>query len=339
MKFLIHYFSGTGNTARAVKTVKSELEKAGNTVVVYRVSAGIPNELSADHHIFAFPTLAHSPPVFFTDYLRHLPANRGTPASVLCTYAGGFGHAVDLAASFLRNRGFQISQKAGCFYPYNWTQFYNPDPQEKNAEDLKTGDGQARQFALDILSQKKNFRIKGEEGKIFSPILTFFFGIIGRRFLGKTYIADHNCNNCELCIDSCPVHAITLTRLKKHYWLFNCEDCNRCINICPKKAIQTSGARFTLHIGLNVLSIIGLIIATLSVANPVIEAIGKPLGIISLVAANILCAILWIIFQFTILDRLLFAIQEIPGIKPFFERSWTRGFRRYKAPGFNPARD
>ena len=72
---------------------------------------------------------------------------------------------------------------------------------------------------------------------IISPIgLGYYF--YGRFALSKTFIADSNCNNCQLCENECPVNAI-IQKNCRPFWTNKCESCMQCMNRCPQKAIQT----------------------------------------------------------------------------------------------------
>lgn len=57
--------------------------------------------------------------------------------------------------------------------------------------------------------------------------------------LAKSFIASANCNNCDLCIKSCPLQAIKKID-GRPYWTYKCESCMKCMNHCPERAIETA---------------------------------------------------------------------------------------------------
>ena len=77
--------------------------------------------------------------------------------------------------------------------------------------------------------------------------ISFLYYFIGRFFLAKILVATQSCNNCEVCVDQCPVKAIKMVN-DRPYWTYRCESCMRCINICPQRAIETAHSFATLMI-------------------------------------------------------------------------------------------
>ncbi|HEX3048359.1 MAG TPA: EFR1 family ferrodoxin [Bacillota bacterium] len=335
-KVFIHYFSGTGNTKRAVDIITGELEKNGYQVTRFLMGKGLPEITeSAEYQIFAFPVLAFAPPVLVKKYLRQLPGGFGKKAAVFSTYGGNPVGALQAVERMLRRKKFEVFLTGGACYPENWTQMINP-PQDAEAQTIiSAGDQTARDFAAVFLAGGRKIYSSGPIGNLITGVVGFLFGLIGRQFLGKTYIADSQCNQCQICVKTCPVQTIRMRGMgdKKPYWGFRCEDCGRCINLCPRKAIQISIPRLILHTLLNILVIWTAFSVAGFLANAVpggFRVIGWVLGLAGTVVAG-----LWI--QFTVIDWIFFILEQIPGVGRFFTWSFTKKFRRYLAPGFKPA--
>ncbi|WP_340817964.1 4Fe-4S binding protein [Methanolobus sp. WCC4] len=45
------------------------------------------------------------------------------------------------------------------------------------------------------------------------------------------------CTGCELCVDSCPVEAISMNGEKAAVNADECVDCGDCVDVCPVEAI------------------------------------------------------------------------------------------------------
>ena len=46
------------------------------------------------------------------------------------------------------------------------------------------------------------------------------------------------CTGCELCVNTCPVEAITLKNDKAKVNAEICVDCGQCVEVCPNEAIS-----------------------------------------------------------------------------------------------------
>jgi Pyruvate/2-oxoacid:ferredoxin oxidoreductase delta subunit len=334
-KVFIHYFSGTGNTKRAVDVITGILEKSGFEVKQFAIGKVRPEiKENADYNIFAFSILSWSAPVLVKKYLRRLPQGGGNKAAAFAVYAGDPGGALSEVARLLAHKQFEVFLTGGALYPNNWCQMSNPPAAAEIKELLTAGDNMAQDFAANFLKSEPKLYQSGSFGNIVTHCIAFFFGLLGRRFLGKTYIADSKCNNCGLCIKSCPVHTITMAGMlrKKPHWSFNCEDCARCINICSRKAIQVSIPRLLFHL----LIYIAGVWACFPVAGLVATRLPGPYRIIGWITALGMSLLIVCWFQFTVIDRLLFVMEQIPGLRKFFEWNFTKNHNRYIAPGFKP---
>jgi menaquinone-dependent protoporphyrinogen IX oxidase len=83
-KVIIHYFTGTGNTAHSVKLISEQLQAAGHEVKIRPVKKGVlpPGEVF-DYHIIAFSVLSWSAPVMMKRYLRKMPQGNVAKTTIL----------------------------------------------------------------------------------------------------------------------------------------------------------------------------------------------------------------------------------------------------------------
>lgn len=337
MELAIHYFSATGNTARAMGIIEDHFERAGNQVKTYCIGHEAPQlPRASDLNLFAFPILAWSAPTFVLKYLRRLPRVKGAKAAVFATFGGDPGFALQRAARILKSRGFEVFLTGGALYPDNWTQMMNPPEPEKANSMITEGDKATVRFA-NILAEGKSerFNVGWITGSVTS-MLSISFRWIGRRFLGKVFVADLSCDGCGLCAKSCPVAVITLkgSETKRPYWSHTCTDCGRCINICPKGAIQTSMARLIIH-GVFMAAAVTLGFKSFSwIQRFVAGTLTQPWRFIGSAAgaAGITLFGLWV--AFVLLDRLIFQLESTSMGRRLFSLSHTKTFRRYRAPGF-----
>ena len=328
MQAVIHFFSGTGNTARAVGIVGARLAAAGWEVACQAIASGTePPAGTPDLTVVAFPIWAWAPPHFVLEYVRRLPNGQGAKAAVLAT-CGGFGaQGVGEMERALRRRGYRVVCSGEAVYPDNWLLAVNPPAGTELENELADGDQAVQMFINNCTADEpKRFRC-GWGHVLWSWPIARLFRWCGRRFLGKFFIADERCTSCGQCAAACPVRAIRMEGVPaRPRWGADCAGCYRCIQLCPVRAIQVSVARLAVHLGVNLALTVGWLWALLAWRERL------PLAVAAATAAFAALTVL----QLTALDDLLGALERRPALRRFFAASYTKGFGRYRAPGFRP---
>ena len=83
-KIIIHYFTGTGNTAHAVKLIYEHLHALGHEVKTTEVKKDVfPSDNVYDYQIFAFPVLSWSAPVMMKKYIGQMSEGNNVKTAVL----------------------------------------------------------------------------------------------------------------------------------------------------------------------------------------------------------------------------------------------------------------
>lgn len=346
MLYHLYYFSATGNTERAVRIISEELQRHGHQVKSVRLNRNArPFTELPDRLLIAFPTFSWVPPVLVQRFIRFLPKGKSTDgsrvrAAVFTADGGGCLQAPDQARRMLQRRGYRVFLTGRAAFPDNWQQFVPGPEEKKKAELIAGGEQMTRDFARRLLEEKESRLKTAWFNLAWSRLVGILFAFFGRRFMGKMFIADSDCNSCGLCQTSCPVGAIIMSGRKKArpFWKANCESCNRCINICPRQAIVCSYARTvvltaTITAGLSL--VLGLHAAWLKPG--LAEAL--PHSVYSIL--NFLQVLLLVIgVSFLVIgpfDRyLLCLLQRTPYIDKIFSLGFNKKFRRYLMPGFRP---
>lgn len=341
----IHYFTGTGNTARAVRLISDRLKASGYEVSVVEVHKGYtPSIFPVDLNIVAFPVLSWAAPAMMLQYLRQMPAGNNTPLAVLAVNgatlfkgkitAGYTGQALEQVERMMKRKGYDIQVTANASYPENWTQMTNPCDDETNHLILPEGDRNTLDFCNKVLTGQQSLYRCGFLNKLWSGTIAYLFIHIGRKVLGTMYIADERCNACGLCVQTCPAKTIVMDKDRPR-WKTRCEDCNRCINVCPEKAVQVSIPMMLTQIGLNIFMTVWFSSCFMDFFDSLL--IGLPLvriltDVASIVAGIALAA--W--FNLVPINALFNWLQRSPKIRRYLTNSFTRSFRRYLAPGYKP---
>ena len=166
-------------------------------------------------------------------------------------------------------------------------------------------------------------------------VVGFLFGTLGRRFLGKLFHADEDCDACGLCLKLCPSGTIVLKEGSpfRPYWKSSCENCNACINACPKKAIVTSTGRLAVILAaVTAFAVLGIwaysAFVTSLLRGTVLPGVRLLIDITAVTAVIILAHVVGI----GPVDRFVLRyLERMPGVSGFFAWTFMKRWRRYAA--------
>jgi len=344
-KVSIHYFTGTGNTAHAVKVLAVNLGAAGYEVIISEVKKNVlPPDEVCDYLIIAFPVLSWAAPVMMRKYIRRMPRGQGVKAAILAVNGAIFhngelvkgytGQALEQVEGILRRKKYDVFLTANASFPDNWTQATNPCNEQETEAIFPLGEAEVSAFTEKFLLGSRELYRCGLINRVWSFLVAELFGLIGRRAFGTFFIADDRCTGCTLCAKTCPAQTITM-KDKKPVWGTVCEDCNRCINLCPEQAIQVSVPLFFLQMAINIGLTVGAIWAILTYAPHLIQE-SKIFLISSEIILILVATLLLLWVSFVPIYACFLLLLKNPGIRRFFSKSYTRNFRRYRAPDFKP---
>jgi Pyruvate/2-oxoacid:ferredoxin oxidoreductase delta subunit len=250
-KIIIYCFSGTGNSRNVavwLANVAQENKIESQIVNIAKIDrlSVIPPE-PGSLIVFVSPIHGFNYPPIMLNFILRFP--KGKNKVVLMNTRAGMligklitpgitGIAFYLASIILFLKGFSIKAISPVDMPSNWISLHPG----LNTRTINYLNGKCKErvatFSRKILQGKSHFKALLEVYDIlFAPIaLGYFF--IGRFFFAKSFFASAECDNCDICIKTCPVKAIIKVD-KRPFWTFNCESCMKCMSNCPKKAIET----------------------------------------------------------------------------------------------------
>lgn len=338
----ITFFSGTGNTRHACGLLGGALERSGWHLRLREIAPprrgaanDRPDEAPPGLAVFAFPVFAFSVPHIVRRYLRGLPAADGTPAAILAVFGDDFagpptarrrvsgfeGGALEAAARLLERRGYRVLTTRGIGFPASFTQFSPPPGEEECRLILADAEAAVASAAADLGAGRHERKRRGTATRIWTGAIVALFALVGRRVLGKAYIADGRCTSCGWCERACPAGTIrmrgALGRRQFPRWGWGCEACQRCINGCPEKAIQASMVR-----------LVALAIAVMPWGLLVAHAVSW----LSFPAAGLLAWLAGTLLVPAGVDLVLGLLERLPAARRLLGLGPTRGFRRYRDP-------
>ena len=257
--WVMHYFSGTGNTFRVASWIAEAARARGATAELRPVTAGQAAETASapvpDILGILTPTHGFTAPWAVLKHVTRLPEVKGRDAFVMATRAGwyvgparlpGFeGTATWLLAAVLAARGAKVVGVGAIDMPSNWTALHWGLTDAHVATISGRGQERAEKFADAFLGGRTMITgwLSLAGGLLLAPA-SLGYMLIARPLLGKLLFADERCTSCGACAKHCPLDAIEMRgdAPGRPYWTFRCESCMRCMNVCPEDAIQASWA-------------------------------------------------------------------------------------------------
>jgi ferredoxin/flavodoxin len=329
-KVLIHFFTGTGNSARVGELVAQGLQKSGYEVQLQAVTSRTPLPGGRyDLHVFTFPTYSFVLPSLMKKYLKRLPEGAEAKAVVLAIFGvpGYEGRTLADATRILQQRGYDVmlTEAVGC--PESFTQVSNPPEAEERKHLAGLAETKAELITQKIIAGEWSLKPCTLLNRLWTGAIGFLFTVFGRRLLGKIYIADQKCTQCKKCVQSCPAGAVKL-RFNQPRWNYQCQACQRCINLCPQTAIQTSWLRPVIIVGLCFLPYYNWAKA--------LWGAWMPSGLNHFLSFG-LSIIIWSIgylVAFYLVDKVIFFLETVPPLRKVISFSFTTNFRRYIEPHF-----
>lgn len=243
----IFYFSGTGNTAWAVRQLCDYLSERGEETKLYSIDIKqCPNDDEILHIIknseiigIANPIYgANLPPIMikFISRIKDIKSKNDIPAKQLFMlntfgYVNAFGPVA--AKKIWKRSGFDMFANINVRLTNNTS---NKDQIEITKIRRKKAERELLKSA-EVLLKKEKY-IKGY-GFYLLP------GIIIRRITRplikdnykNMFIERHLCDKCGICIENCPTQAINISG-NEITFSPNCTACRRCVSLCPNKAVK-----------------------------------------------------------------------------------------------------
>ncbi|MFC2114415.1 EFR1 family ferrodoxin [Bacteroidota bacterium] len=254
-KLLVYYLSGTGNARNAAHWLAEDFTVAGVKAEVYTIDRykNMPDPgLGEDVLLgFCFPTHGFNPAPYMLKFIWKFPrAKMKTHVFLLNTRAGmklsklflpGLSGLAQILPTFiLLVKGYKVVYMQPLDLPSNWISIH-PGIKPRVVESIhQRCRGIISRMSQRLLAGKRRYQAFWSLPLDLAvlPISVLYY-FLGRYGLAKTFYSTSDCNQCSICIDNCPIKAITYKR-GHPYWSYRCESCMRCMNLCPQRSIQAS---------------------------------------------------------------------------------------------------
>jgi Pyruvate/2-oxoacid:ferredoxin oxidoreductase delta subunit len=340
-KIKLYYFSGTGNSLSVARWIENKSISAKREIELFNI-ADCQLKESYDNSTVGFvsPTHGFNYPPIMLSFLFRFPRGKNSQAFLMNTRAGlKFGRvyipglsgiALLFAAIILICKGYKIIGMRPVDLPSNWISLH-PGLSKKAINQLFARRKlEVEEFANKILSGRSDFRGLYDiiQDLLIGPIAVLYY-LFGRFIFAKSFVASNKCNNCNHCIDNCPVEAIK-TINGRPFWTYKCESCMQCMTQCPHQAIETAHG-FVIGIMYLVYTFILVYLYNLLDLKRILEGLPSGLAGISSMVIDTVVTFIILIISYRIIHFLM-RFSFIEKLIVYTSLTKIKFWRRYRAP-------
>ena len=232
----IYYYTGTGNSLWAARTLAGRLGHAEIIPLTEMQASEVVGPVDAIGLVF--PVHVWGLPRRIVTFVQALPQNAATYLFALAVNAGQVAATLLQLQKLMDQRGLVLSAGFDMVMPSNYIPWGGPGPVEKQKERFRQAEDKIARIAGPIADCEKGPIEKGPlwQNIVFSWINRWIFPRIPT--MDKSFRSDDKCNACGICAGVCPCGNIRMDDTGKPAWNHQCEQCLACIQWCPKEAIQ-----------------------------------------------------------------------------------------------------
>lgn len=237
MKTEVFYFSGTGNSLYVASSINTHIDNSKLTPIAKVVDQDYEIDDDITDIGFVFPLYYLSLPEIVLRFISQLNIPKDVHIYAVVTRAfPPMGGAIRHLRGLLRGKHRELKMGLYLNMPSNDLILFNTFRKGKNSKMLASANIKIPSIIEVIQRREVKFS--------FEPF-SFLRSVRHNKFLKRLNVTDQNyhvtmkCNGCGICEKICPVNNIVLENMNP-VWLHEgkCQECEGCINLCPLKAIE-----------------------------------------------------------------------------------------------------
>ncbi|MBO7354887.1 MAG: EFR1 family ferrodoxin [Lachnospiraceae bacterium] len=229
---MIIYFSGTGNSLYAAKSLLEENERLVSMADMIKEKSYDVGLESGERLGLVFPVYFYTVPSIVKDFLEKAEIKNAGYVFAVITCGGGTAQASAVLKKILAGKGITLSYFRELLMPDNSMLFYQIPGTDKARGRLDD----AAKVLADI---KKDIEERKTTAIGDNTMISSLIGLGYRLCSGtKKFYAEDTCTGCGLCARNCPMQVIVMKDKRPVWTEEKCCKCSTCINRCPVKAIQ-----------------------------------------------------------------------------------------------------
>ena len=242
MKTTLYYFTGTGNSLGAARTLQKNLDNCELKPIAGLCLADKKISAEKDENIgFVYPMYCAGVPNIVVRFFNLINLkSAGYVFSVITCGSPVQGSPVKPVSALCEKAGHTLSSSWFVQMPDNYIPM-SDGPSEN--EQKKIFDAAEKKLAsiAESISARENVLDKYTlVGKLmylaaYKPFMKKIPSI------DKKFTRNSHCVSCMTCVKICPVNNITADEGKNLQWQHHCEACLACLQFCPQEAISYEG--------------------------------------------------------------------------------------------------
>lgn len=238
---MVFYFSGTGNSLQAAKSIGDyNREKLISIAEEMNSKDGDFEYVLAEYEKigFVFPVYAWGPPAVVLNFIEKLQFHNYKDNYVFSVVTCGenIGNTMKVLNKYLNKKGLELHSGFSIIMPNNYIIIGDVDSKEAENDKLKRANVSLQQINR-IINEKRRGVFEVEKGPVPWVLTSVINPLFNKNAIdtNKFYVTD-KCVGCGICEKVCNSNTIKVDG--KPEWGKKCTQCMACIHHCPAKAIQ-----------------------------------------------------------------------------------------------------
>lgn len=238
---MIFYFSGTGNSLEAAKSIANY-----NHERVISISKEMNSKDGSFEYIlksneaigFVFPVYAWAPPKMVLEFIEKLKFNNYNNNYIfsVATCGENIGNTMKVLDNYLNKKDMKLSSGFSLVMPNNYIIMGNVDSKEVENKKLKSAEETLKNINT-IIKEKRVGIFQIQKGFLPGVLTSVINPLFNKHAMNtKKFNVNNKCTGCGVCERVC--NSKTISFKEKPEWGDTCTQCLACIHLCPVKAIE-----------------------------------------------------------------------------------------------------
>jgi flavodoxin/NAD-dependent dihydropyrimidine dehydrogenase PreA subunit len=238
---MIFYFTGTGNSLQAAKSIAEHNKEKLISIAAVMNSEDDSYEFKLEDNEmigFIYPIYAWAPPKMVLQFIEKLKLNnyKNNYVFSVATCGENIGNTMKVLENYLKKKNMYLDSGFSIKMPNNYIIMGNVD--SKEVEDRKlTSARDTLKHINNVIEEKQKGIFEVDKGPLPGVLTSVINPLFNKNAVDtKKFYVDENCTSCGICEKICNCKNIKVEGKPK--WGAQCTQCLGCLHLCPSNAIQ-----------------------------------------------------------------------------------------------------